>query len=53
MEITNKLIKRPKSQVTSVTDNVIQNSWKMCIGLESGGQRSRSQQAIEVVKAWT
>jgi len=26
MEITNKLIQHPKSQMTSVTDNVIKNS---------------------------
>jgi len=26
MEITNKVIKHPKSQMTSVTDNVIKNS---------------------------
>jgi len=34
MEITNKLIKHPKSQMTSVTDNVMNNSWwKICIVL--------------------
>jgi len=27
MEITNKVIKHLQSQMTSVTDNVIENSW--------------------------
>jgi len=31
-EMTNKAIKHPKSQMTSVTDNAIKNSWwRLCV----------------------